>query len=166
MKSTVSAADDSWLGQGADSYVYVSNPGDTNTTDDEADLQTPVKQPPVDLVPLITGPSQPVAAGGTITNTITVANAGSAASSGTVTVHAYAPVPGGSYSGTGWTCTSGGVCATNTPVPAGGTLPPITITSTAPAGLTQANQPEADLTNISDGDTSDNDAYTTTWTTP
>ena len=67
-------------------------------------------------------------------------------------MHAYAPVSGGSYSGTGWTCTTQGVCAADTPVPAGGTLPPITITSTAPAGLTQANQPEADLTNTSDSD--------------
>jgi hypothetical protein len=113
-----------------------------------------------------TCPDDATAAGGTITNTITVANTGSAASSGTVTVNAYAPVSGGSYSGSGWTCTSQGVCATNTPVPAGGTLPPITITSTAPTGRTQANQPESDLTNISDGDTNDNDAYTTTWTTP
>ena len=55
----------------------------------------------MDLVPLITGPSQPVAAGRTITNTVTVQNAGSSASSGTVTVHAYAPVSGGSYSGAG-----------------------------------------------------------------
>ena len=160
--SAVPAADDSWLGQGADTYLYVSNPGDKNTTDDEADLQTPVQQPPVDLVPLITGPSQPVAAGGTITNTVTVANTGSAASSGTVTIDAYAPVPGGSYSGSGWTCTTQGVCATNTAVPAGGTLPPITITSTAPttdpSWLGAGQTAEADLTNPSDGDTANNDA--------
>ena len=103
-----------------------------------------------------------MAAGGTITNTVTVQNAGGSASSGTVTVHAYAPVSGGSYSGTGSTCTTQGVCATNTPVPAGGTLPPITITSTAPAAdpswLGEGQTAEADLTSSSDGDTVDNDA--------
>jgi hypothetical protein len=58
------------------------------------------------------------------------------------------------------------VCATNASVPAGGTLPPITVTSTAPTDLTQTSQAEADLTNISDGDTSDNDAIVTVWITP
>ncbi len=119
-------------------------------------------QPPVDLVATIAGPTKPVAAGATTSDSVVVRNTGSAASSGTTTVNVYAPFAHPSYSGSGWTCTTSGTCSTSNAVPAGGSLPSITVTSTAPDYI-DSGSGGASLSNSVDGDSSDNEVQLTTW---
>src|SRR5438552_1979635 len=101
-----------WLGEGQSAEADLTNSSDGDTSDKLSALAIHLRHPPMDSVPLSPGPSKPLAA--TETNTLSLHDPLPiyTASSGTVTVNAYAPSTPASYSGSGWTCTSQGVCAT------------------------------------------------------
>ena len=124
--------------------VTVSGGGDGNTSNNTA----------TDATPIVTGPDLAItkAATGSFTQgqagatyTLTVANTGGTASSGTVTVIDNLPtgVTPTAVSALGWTCgLSGntGTCTRSDPLAAGASYPPITVTveiaSTAPSSVT------------------------------
>ena len=118
----------------------VSNTTKGYTTGDQAVIGTPVIDPvPVNLsisvsdggVPFQLSPENNDTPSGTWT--ATVRNFGTATSSGTTTVSVEGEPNFVSYSGSGWSCTgSFWSCTNSTPIPPGGSLPPLTFSVVAP----------------------------------
>ncbi len=115
-----------------------------------------------------TGPAT-VAAGGSTTYTLTVANAGPAAATGvSVTDTLPAGVTFVSATGTGWSCTATGntsVTCTRPSVPSGGTAPAIAVVVTAQAQSGTMNNTAAVTATTPDPVTSNNTASTSTTVT-
>ena len=107
------------------------SPGGSVTTNNTASRSTPVVFP--DLTVALTGPAS-YSAGGVASVTATVSNLGVAAAPGPVTLTIVMPVVSPVASGTNWTCGPPSTvvsCTHPGPVPAGGTLPDVTVTGTA-----------------------------------
>ena len=136
---------------------------DANSSDDQESPVIPSAISGVNLAPAITGPSSPAAAGGTITNTITISNKGTLASTGVITAHLSPPFALKLASGTGWTCTlTTRTCTTKSTVAAGSSLPPITMKSTVPKAddswLGQGADSYVYVSNPGDNNTTDDEA--------
>jgi len=98
----------------------------------------------------------PIRTGEPVTFSARVSNAGTAASNGDVSVQLYAPFTDASAAGAGWTCTTSLACVHPGPVPAGGTLPDITVTTAVPPGYVYGVAASASVTNDSDAHTGNN----------
>jgi hypothetical protein len=139
-------------GSGVGLSVEVGNSSDAVGQNNSASAQLPVvgNGLPVDLAVTLTGPG-PLVAGQEGTATAKVVNAGTAASSGPVTVQLSAPFPQAAAAGSGWTCTSSLACTHPGPVDPAGELPDLTLTTTAPAAnSTYSIAVAANLKNSSD----------------
>ncbi len=140
---------------------------DPNTGDNSSTASTTVN-PSANLSITKTDSPDPVNAGGTLTYTITVSNAGpSTATNVTVTDTLPAGVSYVSASGTGWTCSqaSGVVTCTRASL-AVGTAPAITITVTAPASGGSITNTASVTGNETDPNTSNNSASASTTVNP
>jgi uncharacterized repeat protein (TIGR01451 family) len=139
---TITATVTAGAGTGATNDVTVSGGGETNTANDTFELISSVSSP--DLTVSKTATPGAFLQGHTAVYTITVANIGTADSSGTITVTDTLPtgLTFQSFSGTGWSCsgTQTQTCTTSAVIAAAGTSAPLTITvnvaSNAPTPVT------------------------------
>jgi uncharacterized membrane protein len=139
--------------------AQVINASDAIEQDNSSSGEDPVTQlaQPVDLVVTLSqlGPVKQGQAGAV---TALVTNTGSNPSSGPVTVQLNSSFRGATASGSGWTCTSTLACTHASPVPAGGSLPAITMSFTPPASDALGSyQVSAQVSNGSDADTTNNE---------
>jgi hypothetical protein len=138
--------------------VGLSNASDAATGNNSASASTGAVAGPVDLVASVTDGGAPLVAGTTGRWTVRVANAGSAASSGRVTVQLSLP-EGASLSGAGWDCADS-ECTTAAAVAAGGSLPELAVAVPVPAVDTPSSLAvSVSLSNPSDGQTSNNHVH-------
>ncbi len=144
-----------------------SSVNDPNTSNNSSTASTTVN-PSANLSIIKTDSPDPANAGGTLTYTITVSNAGpSSATNVMVTDTLPAGVGYVSASGTGWTCSqaSGVVTCTRASL-AVGTAPVITITVTAPAFGGSITNTASVTGNETDPNTSNNNASASTTVNP
>jgi hypothetical protein len=112
----------------------------------------------VDLVASVTDGGAPLVAGTTGHWRVRVANAGSAASSGRVSLQLSAP-QGASLSGAGWDCADS-ECTSGSAVPAGGSLPELEVAVPVPAVDTPSSLAvSVSLSNPSDAVTGNNSVH-------
>ena len=153
-------------------YAYaaasVDNPSDGYTSDNNAQLDTPITPLPVDVVASLSDGGTPFAGGQPWVYTITVRNTGTSAATGTTTVDYPAPLGGEVAAGSGWICTGSGVstphCTYPGGIPAGSALPAITVTipvqlEPAPDYTTGYLAGVGSVNNASDAFTNDNQAF-------
>jgi hypothetical protein len=124
----------------------------------------------VDVVAMVSDGGFPLTAGNPAVWTVRVRNVGTSAATGVTTVHYPTPLGGEVAAGTGWTCTASTVsdptCTHAGGVAAGGTLPPVTITTTVPAQDAPARVRAAvSIDNASDAYTGNNYTYLDTGVT-
>ncbi|WP_375478828.1 hypothetical protein, partial [uncultured Jatrophihabitans sp.] len=111
----------------------------------------------------LSGPSKPIASGGTATYTATVLNRGSATATGTTTVDVSSGYRFTGGTGSGWTCSvSGDACTTSSSVKSTSSLPALKLStkasSSGDAWLGSAPLMFLQVSNASDGDSRDNSA--------
>ncbi len=136
----------------------VSNPSDDNTSNDSASAVTPIIAGSIDLSVNIADGGSPFVAGGSGSDIITVHNSGTTASSGLVTVNIPEPFDTNTASGSGWSCDIPSATCTNPgPVPAGGTLPAITVSGPISSGSNSVSA-DTSVSNSSDDNTSNDSA--------
>ncbi len=139
--------------------VAVANASDGVTGNNSASAQLPVVAPSgVDLVATLAPVGSGVRAGSSGSFKASVRNLGQASSSGQVEVSFFRYGPGSgswSFSGSGWSCPTGGVtCVTSESVPAGGSLPELTVSSGTNPSFPASQGPlqvAMSVTNASDG---------------
>ncbi|HEY3484411.1 MAG TPA: hypothetical protein VGK49_03460, partial [Ilumatobacteraceae bacterium] len=110
------------------------SPTGFRTNNDTRSFNVAVVIPPSDLAIDLTTTVTKVSPGGPFEATATVSNVGAGVATGTVTMSFSGPLTSLTASGSGWTCTATN-CTHPGPVPAGGSLPVITLTGTVLTNL-------------------------------